>query len=328
MVEITLALGDYDRTRPLMDGRVRIEGCEPVFLRLEPEEIFFRLFHNQEFDVSEISFSSYMMQTSRGESDYVGIPAFVSRVFRHSSIFIRTDRGIRTPADLKGKTIGVPEYQQTALVWIRGILKDEYGVDPSELHFRSGGMEEPGRAERVKLNLPKEIDLQPIPAGETLSKLLIEGKLDAIFAAREPSCFVNGAPNIGRLFPNYREVEREYFKKTRMFPIMHLVGIRKSLAEKYPWLPASLYKAFLQARAIALAELPTLSALNVTLPWGEAEKMDAIAVMGKDFWKYGVAECAHEIEALTRYSYEQGLSARKLSAQELFHKSTLEVSRI
>ena len=328
MVEITLALGDYDRTRPLMDGRVEIEGCEPTFLRLEPEEIFFRVFRNQEFDVSEISFSSYMMQTSRGESAYVGIPAFISRVFRHSSIFIRTDRGIRTPGDLKGKLIGVPEYQQTALVWIRGILKDEYGIDPSEMRFRNGGMEEPGRDERVQLRLPKEIDISPIPPGETLSNMLVEGNLDAIFAAREPSCFVNGSPNIGRLFPNYREVEKEYFKKTRIFPIMHLVGIRTSLVDKYPWLPASVYKAFVHARTIAMGELPTLSALNVMLPWGEAEKMDAIAVMGNDFWKYGVVESKHEIETLARYSYEQGLSTRKLSIDELFAKSTLDVSRI
>lgn len=328
MLELTMACGDYDRTRAIKDGRVRIEGCNVTFIRLAPEEVFFRSFRNAEFDISELSFSSYMLQTSRSECHYVGIPAFVSRCFRHSSIYIRTDRGIRSPIDLKGRLVGLPEYQMTALVWIRGMLKDEYGVEASDIHFRSGGQEEPGRDERVELKLPKEIDLQPIPKDETLCNLLVAGKLDALFTAREPSCFLDGTTNIGRLFPNYREDEKAYFKKTNIFPIMHLIGIRKTLAERYPWLPMSAYKAFIEARAVAMADLPSVGALNVSLPWAEAEKLDTIALMGKDFWKYGIAENHREIEALTRYSCEQGLAERRLTAADLFHRGTWEVSKI
>lgn len=327
-IPITIACNDYDRTRPIMDGRVRVEGCDVTFLPLEAEETFFRAFRDQAFDVSELSFSSFMLQTTRSDCPYIGLPAFVSRMFRHSGIYIRTDRGIHSPADLKGRTVGVPEYQMTAIVWIRGILKDEYGVDPSDIHFRSGGQEQPGRGERTPLTLTNGVDLQSIPADETLVDMFVDGRLDALFTARAPSCYVRGAPNIDRLFPNYREVERAYYKKTGLFPIMHLIGIRKILAQKYPWLPVSVYKAFCEAKVIALDEVRDVSALNVTLPWVEAETLDTIRLMGRDYWKYGIAENLAEIEALTRYSYEQGLALRKLTPEELFHKSTFEISRI
>ncbi len=327
-VPITIACNDYDRTRPIMDGRVRVEGCDVTYLPLEAEEVFFRAFRDQAFDVSELSFSSYMVQTTRGDCPYIGIPAFVSRMFRHSGIYIRTDRGIRTPADLKGRLVGVPEYQLTALVWIRGILKDLYGIDAHDIHFRSGGQEEAGRDERTPLTLTNGVDLQPIPPGETLCNMLMDGKLDALFTARAPSCYVNNARDIDRLFPNYRDVEKQYYQKTHIFPIMHLIGVRKSLVEKYPWLPVSLYKAFCEAKAIALQEVRDVSALNVTLPWVEAETLDTIRLMGKDYWKYGIAENAAEIETITRYSYEQGLALRKLTPEDLFDKSTFELSKI
>lgn len=327
-VPISIACNDYDRTRAIMDGRVRVEGCDVTYLPLDAEEVFFRAFRTQQFDVSELSFSSYMLQTARGECPYIGIPAFVSRLFRHSGIYIRTDRGIRKPADLKGRLIGVPEYQLTALVWIRGMLKDEYGIDPSEIHWRSGGQEEPGRDERTPLTLTNGVDLQPIPEGETLSNMLVKGELDALFTARAPSCFDKGAPNIDRLFPDYRTVERAYYKKTGMFPIMHLIGVRKSLVERHPWLATGLFKAFCAAKAIALEEIRDVAALNVTLPWAVAEARETAALMGQDFWKYGVQENAREIDALTRYSYEQGLALRKLTPEELFDKSTFELSKI
>lgn len=228
MVPLTLACGNYDRTRAIMDGRVRIEGCEINYISLEPEEVFFRAARYQDFDVAELSFNSYILQTSRNESHYIGIPAFVSRCFRHSMIYVRTDRGIREPADLKGKLVGVPEYQLTALVWIRGILEEEYGVKPSDIHWRSGGQEQPGRKERAAIKLSKEIDLQPIPLDETLASMLLAGKLDAVMTARAPSCFLNGSPNIDRMFPNHREVEKAYYKKTGLYPIMHLVGIQEN----------------------------------------------------------------------------------------------------
>jgi 4,5-dihydroxyphthalate decarboxylase len=328
LVPITIACGLYDRTRPIMEGRVPVDGCEVTFLPLDPEELFFRAFRYHEFDVAEISFNSYLMTTSRGHCPYVAIPAFVSRKFRHSAIFIRTDRGIRKPEDLKGKLVGLPEYQQTANVWMRGIFKDEYGIDPSDIRWRTGGQEEPGRDERTPLQLKSGIELAPIGPDQTLNKMLVEGSLDAVFSARELSCYVKGEPNIGLLFPNYREVEAAYFRRTRMFPIMHVVGIKKDLVAKYPWLPGTVYKAFCQAKKMAIDTMKEMSATRVTLPWPEVDIQDAVQLMGNDYWRYGVAECAHEIKTLARYSFDQGLAARELTLEEIFHPSVFETSKV
>lgn len=327
-IPITIACGDYDRVRAIKDGRVKVEGCDVTFLPLEPEEVFFRAFRYAEFDVCELSFSSFLRVTSQNKADYVGIPAFVSRVFRHNAIYIRTDRGIEKPEDLRGKLVGLPEYQMTAPVWMRGMLEDEYGVRPDEIHWRSGGQEEAGRDERTPLTLDNGVDLQPIPEDRTLSEMFAAGELDALMTARAPSPFVRGEPNIARLFPDYRAVEKAYYEKTKLFPIMHLMGVKKELAEQYPWLPGSLYKAFVQARDIAYEEVREITALLITLPWVEAEALETMALMGEDYWRYGVKESAHEIEALTRYSYDQGLSERKLTAEDLFAPSTFEISKI
>jgi 4,5-dihydroxyphthalate decarboxylase len=328
LVPITIACAEYDRTRAIKDGRVKVDGCEVTYLPLEPEELFFRAFRYHDFDVAELSFNSYLMATSRSACPYIAIPAFVSRHFRHSAIFIRTDRNIRGPADLKGKLVGLPEYQQTANVWMRGIFKEEFGIEPRDIHWRTGGQEEPGRDERTPLKLGGNVDLQPIAAGKTLNKMLVDGELDAVFSARELSCFVNRAANVGLMFPNYREVEMEYYKRSGMFPIMHLIGIRKTLAEQYPWLPATVYKAFCQAKKIAIDQMKEMSATKVTLPWPEASVQDATQLMGEDFWRYGVAENARDIETLARYSFEQGLATRKLSAEEIFHPSVFEISKV
>jgi 4,5-dihydroxyphthalate decarboxylase len=216
-LELSLAVGNYDRTRAIFDGRAPIEGCDVIAVALEPEEAFHRAFRSQEFDVTEISLSSHTMTTARGDAHYIGIPAFVSRLFRHSGIYIRNDRGIQRPENLKGKTIGLPEYQITANVWIRGILQDEYGIRPEDVRWRNGGEEEPGRSERAPINLPRGVELQPIPSDRTLSEMLEKGELDAVIGARAPSCFLRGAPHVARLFPDYPAVEEEYFRKTRIF---------------------------------------------------------------------------------------------------------------
>jgi 4,5-dihydroxyphthalate decarboxylase len=327
-VPITIACGNYDRTRAIRDGRVKVEGCATTYLPLYPEEIFFRAFRYQEFDVSEISFSSFIRTVAAGTSAYIGVPAFVSRIFRHSGIYVRADAGIRSPADLRGKRIGLPEYQITAVVWMRGMMQHEYGVSPSEIHWRSGGQEEAGRHERTPLKPIKGIDLQPIADDRTLVGMLRDGELDALFTARAPSSFLNGEPHIARLFPDTRAAEKAYFKKTGLFPIMHLIGIRKTLVEQYPWLPTSVYKAFCEAKALAMADLRDVNALMVTLPWLEAETSETMAAMGRDFWRYGIAENMPEIEALTHYAYEQGLIERKVEVEELFARSTFEISKI
>jgi 4,5-dihydroxyphthalate decarboxylase len=327
-VPITIACGNYDRTRPIMDGRVKVEGCAVTYLPLYPEETFHRAFKFHEFDVSELSFSSYMRTVASGTSAYTAIPAFVSRIFRHSGIYIRRDAGIKTPADLRGKRIGLPEYQITAVVWMRGMLQHEYGVMPTDIHWRNGGQEEPGRAERTPLKPIPGLDLKPLSGNETLVGLLRDGGLDAIFTARAPSSFLRGEPHITRLFPNTREAEMAYFKKTGLFPIMHLIGIRKTLLERYPWLATSLYKAFCEAKRLAMIDLTDVNALMVTLPFLEAETRETQAVMGEDFWRYGVHENRAEIDALTGYAHEQGLLDRKLTAEDLFPPSMFELSKV
>ena len=327
-IPITVACGNYDRTRPIMDGRVRVEGCAVTYLPLYPEEIFFRAFRYREFDVCELSLSSYIRTVANGTSAYTGIPAFVSRIFRHSGIYIRRDAGIRTPADLRGKRIGVPEYQITAVVWMRGMMQHEYGVRPQEIHWRSGGQEEPGRDERTPLAPIAGLDLQPIDQTKTLVGMLRDGELDALFTARAPSSFRRGEEHIARLFPNTREAELAYFKKTGLFPIMHLIGIRTTLLAQYPWLATSVYKAFCEAKALAMVDLCDVNALMVTLPFLEAETRETMAAMGADFWRYGVHENTAEIEALTTYAHEQGLVDRKLTAAELFAPSVFELSKV
>jgi 4,5-dihydroxyphthalate decarboxylase len=327
-IPITIACGNYDRTRAIMDGRIKVEGCAVTYIPLYPEEIFHRAFKFQEFDVSELSFSSYIRTVSTGTSPYVGIPAFVSRIFRHSGMYIRTDAGIRTPADLRGKRVGVPEYQITAVVWMRGLMQHEYGVKPNEIHWRNGGQEEPGRGERTPLKAIPGLDLKPLEGDQTLVGMLRDGELDALFTARAPSSFLRGEPHIARLFPDTRAAEQAYYKKTRLFPLMHLVGIRRTLVERYPWLAVSVYKAFCEAKALAMIDLLDVNALMVTLPWLVAETQDTIAAMGKDFWKYGIHENAPEIEALTQYLHEQGLTDRKVGTEELFAPSVFEISKV
>ncbi|ARP96121.1 ABC transporter substrate-binding protein [Bordetella genomosp. 13] len=328
-LNISLSVGNYDRTQAIFDGRVAIEGCNVHAVPLEPEEAFHRAFRYEEFDVTEISMSSLMMNTARGENAYIAIPAVLSRVFRQSGIYIRTDRGINGPKDLKGKIIGVPEYQITANVWIRGILEDEFGVKPSDIKWRRGGVEEPGRGERSPLTLNADIDLQQIPDDKTLSGMLEAGEIDGYIGARAPSCFLRGAPNVGRLFgDNYIEAEKDYFRRTRIFPIMHLVGIRKSLVEKNPWLPVSVYKAFIKAKQLAVHELNEICHLAVTLPWMVHHYNEARELMGDDFWPYGLEANRHVIETFSRYHFEQGLSQRRVAPEEIFAPSSLDLSKI
>jgi 4,5-dihydroxyphthalate decarboxylase len=324
---LSLATSPYDRTAGLFDGRVTIEGCEIVPVALSPEETFHRAFRHAEFDITEISLSSHALTVARGTSNYVGIPAFTSRAFRHSGVYIRTDRGIRGPADLRGKTIGLPEYQQTANVWIRGLLKDEFGVGAEEIKWRVGGIDQPGRGERAPLTLPPSIDYQPVPDGCTLSQMLRDGELDAVLSPKEPSCFSEGHPHVDRLFPDYQPVEEDYFSETGIFPIMHLVGIRRSLVEQHPWLPVSVLKGFSVAKRLALEELGLIGHLAVTLPWPVAALNHARRLIGEDFWSYGVAPNRAQLEKFLDYSVEQGLSMRRVDVDELFAHSVLDLSR-
>jgi 4,5-dihydroxyphthalate decarboxylase len=317
-LEISIATGDYDRVRAIKDGRVRVEGCAVRYLAPALEELFIRALIGAEFDVCEVSLSSYLIARSRGATPYRALPVILSRVFRHSAFYIRTDRGIRAPEDLKGKTVGVPEYQMTAALWARGLIEDEYGVKPSDILWRNGGLEQPGRAEKLALDLPADVKLAPIGAGETLSAMLADGKLDALISPRTPSCFLRGAPSVARLFPDYRAAERDYFKKSGLFPIMHVLAVREELLRAHAWLASSLFTAFRQAKDIAIRELEEIGAYNVTLPWLASALADIRGVLGEDYWPYGLEKNRRALEAALRYSHAQGLSARKLALDEAF----------
>ena len=321
-LQLSLAVGPYDRTRALLDGTVQIDGVEAIGMALSPEEIFFRAFRHSEFDICELSLSSFTVKTSQGNCPYVGVPAFVSRAFRHTAIHVRTDR-IKKPADLKGRKVGVPEYQLTANVWARAILQDDYGVKPSDVTWVRGGIEVPGRPEKIKLDLPVDVKLENAPKGETISGMLAAGDIDGFIAPRPPSV-LEGHPNIGWLFPDPTAAAKDYYKRTGIFPIMHVVGVRKTLVEKHPWLPAAVTKAFEHAKAAALVHLSDTSATKVTLPFVEEQLKAAREWMGKDFWSYGVAGNRNTLEAFLRHHHAQGLSSRLVAVEELFHPATLE----
>ncbi len=326
-LQLSVAMGDYDRTRPLLDGSVQIDGAAPVYMTLSPEEMFFRAFRNEEFDVSELSFSSYLVKTAKGECPYVAVPVFLSRAFRHTSIYVRRDR-IKRPEDLRGCRIGIPEYQLTAIVWARALLQDDYGVRPDEVTWVRGGIDEPGRPEKIALQLPPGVVLESAPEDRTISDMLDRGEIDAFIAPRPPSGAAARNPDVGWLFADPTAVAKDYYSRTGVFPIMHVVGIRKTLAEQHPWLPGAVFKAFSQSKAKALEHLSDTSATKVTLPFVEEQLKAARDVMGEDYWSYGVQPNLRTLETFLRHHHAQGLSDRHLDVGEIFHPAAYETYKI
>ena len=327
-LQLSLACWDYDRTRALADGSVRPEGIDLVYQNLFVEETFFRMLRNREFDAAEMSLSSYCVSLMREEPAFIAIPVFPSRFFRHSCIFVSAKSGIREPKDLAGKKTGVPEYQMTAPVWIRGILQDEYGVDPASCEYWTGGEEEPGRDEKLELELPAKFRLRSIGPKQTLAQMISDGELDAMHTARAPSSFHTRPGTVRRLFENYAEVEKAYYRKTKIFPIMHTVVIRRELYGKNRWIAQSLYKAFVQAQRRTYETLDTTMALTTMLPWQAAHVEEARRELGEDWWPYGFEPNRRVLETFLRYHHEQGLSKRRLEVEELFAPETLKSFRV
>jgi 4,5-dihydroxyphthalate decarboxylase len=318
---VSMACWDYDRTRAIADGRVAVDGVDVIYQPLVVEETFFRMLRYRDFDVSEMSLSSYC-RSKFMDDPFIAIPVFPSRMFRHGFIFVSGKSDIRKPDDLIGKTIGCPEYQLTAPAWIRGILSDEYGVAVDAVRYVVGGEEQPGRPEKLKLELPPNIKVEPIGPTETLAQMLVDGAIDAMYSARVPSTL--GVGGVRRLFDDVPAVERAYFEKTRIFPIMHVIVIRRDVYERHRWLAQALYKAFVEAQRITYDDLAEGAALKTMLPWVNWELARTRELMGEDYWPYGFANNHHVLDTFTRYSYEQGLSKRKLDPQELFAPETLE----
>ena len=326
-LQLSVAIGDYDRMRPLVDGLVQIDSVDAQFMLLDPEEIFFRAFRHADFDVCELSLSSYSVKTAAGTSPYIAVPVFPSRAFRHTSVYVRTDR-IKSPADLKGRRVGVPEYQLTANIWVRLFLEEDYGIRPSDITWVRGGYEHPGRIEKISLNLPDDVKVENARADATISDLLASGEIDAVIGPRAPSCFDRGHPHVGYLFADPQATATEWYRRTRLFPIMHTLGIRRPLAEKHPWLPVAIYKAFERSKAMALTKLSDTSATKVTLPFVEEQLGAARRLMGEDFWSYGLESNREVLRRFLERHHAEGLSSRLLTPEELFHPSALELHKI
>ena len=321
-IPLTLACGAYDRTLALALGEVRPHGVDLTYLAMGPEEVFWRMTRHGEFDAAEMSMSSYLLRRSRGDEALMAIPVFTSRMFRHSCVWVNADAGVQRPEDLKGKRMGVPEYQVTAVVWIRGFLQDDYGVAPADMRWYRGGLIQPGRVEKLAV-APPGVELNAISPDRTLSDMLASGEIDALMAPRPPSTY--DGQHVRRLFPDFRSVEADYYRRTKIFPIMHTVVIRRDLLGRHPWLARSLYDALCEAKRRTLQTLVDWpSALVTSLPWQLAETEATRELMGDDFWPYGVEPNRHALQRLARYHHEQGLSEREVPVDEMFAPSTLD----
>jgi 4,5-dihydroxyphthalate decarboxylase len=323
-MRLTLACADYDRTRPVIDGRVPIEGCEASIQCLDFEDMFVRALTTAEFDATELSFSRFALNVARGSTPYIGLPIFLSRTFRHSAIYVRSDRAIRDPGDLRGKRIGVRDYANTASLVARGMLEDVYGLGARDVHWIVGDID---HAERKVIRLPElppGFSVAVAPAARLLSPMLADGELDGLIDYQPPGCFVEEHPAVRRLFPDYQIAEREYFERTRIFPIMHVLVLKRDIAQREGWVAESLYRAFAQAKDLALAHLWSPGALRISLPWISEEYRRTVALMGEDFWPYGIAANRAPIESIVRYLHAQGLAPRRLALEELFAPSLLD----
>jgi 4,5-dihydroxyphthalate decarboxylase len=326
MLSLTIATELYDRTAALHDGRIRPEGIDATWLALNVEQTFWRMLQHREFDASELSLASYVIRRDQGYTDLVALPVYLSRTFRHDCIYVNADAGIRQPSDLVGRTVGVPEYQITAAVFARGLLSDDFGVKPGDISWVQGGLEEPGRVPHTKVE-PPNVQIVMAPKDRTLARMLEDGELDALVSPRVPSTFRNGSGRVIRLFTDPWSLARDYFSRTGIFPIMHLVVVRSEIAEANPWVPQTLAKAFLAAKRIADANLRETAALPVSLPFLVEHAEQTAALMGDDFWPYGVDQNRPTLEAFLRYAHEQGLIRDRPPIEDLFPASTQRVSR-
>lgn len=321
-LRLTLGSWDYDRVQPLIDGRVRANGIDLTFLNMIVEETFFRMLRHREFDVAEMSMSSYVVSLCKPDRPFIAIPVFPSRFFRHSCIYVNADSGIRAPKDLIGKRVGTPEFQMTAPVWIRGILEEHHGVPLDSVTYVTGGEEQPNREEKLELDLPANIRVERIGPGQTLARMLAEGEIDALHTARKPSTF--DGVRVRRLFPDFVPVEQAYWHQTGIFPIMHVIAIRREVYEADRWIAMNLFQAFREAQRLTYEGLKETAALKGMLPWFNAHVEETLAMMGEDFWPYGVAKNRAALETFLRYHHRSGLSPEILGVDAIFAPETLE----
>jgi 4,5-dihydroxyphthalate decarboxylase len=323
---ITLATWDHDRTMPVLDGTVPVPGFTVDPHILPTTQLFPIAVKEARFDVTELSLSSHILQVARGDNAYLAIPAYIARAFRHNGFYRRKGSGIETLADLAGRSVGVPEYQMTAALWMRGLLSDEFGVPATSIRWRTGALDKGVRHERLALAPPADLSITPVDEGQTLQDLLFAGEVDALLAPNPPAAFLAGDPRIERIIPDFESAEQAYHQRTGFFPIMHVIAVRRSLCDAHPDLPGKLLTAFSTARDLALTRLCDVwlgSANRLSLPWLNASLERTRATMGPDYWPYGFQNARAELAAACRYSVEQHLSPRLVAPEELFYPSTI-----
>jgi 4,5-dihydroxyphthalate decarboxylase len=326
-LHLTLATTDYDHVRDLMNGVVRAEGIVLTGFVLPVEEIFFRFIKNREWDVSEMSFGKFIGYASQGNSPFIGIPVFPSRVFRHSAFYVRADRGIKLPKDLEGKTVGIPEWAQTAGIYARGFLAETAGVDLTKIKWVQAGMNEAGREEKVEFTLPKGIQYSQ-RRDSSLSAMLKSGEIDAAISARVPAAFMTGGHEIVRLYPDYRGEEMRYYEATGIFPIMHVIAMRRAVFERYPWAAMNLFKAFDEAKERSLERIRDLTASRIPVPWSAAIVSEWSKGFGADPFPYGLEANRKTLDAFCRFSHAQGVTAQRLTPDDLFPKEVRASVRV
>ena len=317
-LKLTLACWNYDRTRPIIDGRVKPEGIDLDIQILRPRQTFQRMLDDQEFQVSELSLASYTALRARGDCPFVAVPVALSKIFRHSCIYVRKGSGIEKPEDLRGKRVGTSQYSSTGLCFMRGMLEHDYGVKSEDMHWFMGGLNTFVEQPLIPLNLPKAIKLDFLSGTQTLEKMFDAGELDALLTLYIPQSFLNRAPHIARLWPNFKEVEQDYYRRTKIFPIMHTVVVRDDVHREHPWVAKSIYQAFCEAKAMAVDGLYDTDALHLALPFLIDHVEEAWRVFGKDFWAYGVEPNRPTWQAIAQFVHEQGLAPRIVTPAEMF----------
>jgi 4,5-dihydroxyphthalate decarboxylase len=317
-LKLTLACWDYDRTRPLIDGRVKPEGIDLDIQVLRPRQAFQRMLDEQAFQISELSLASYTTLKARGACPFVAVPVALSKIFRHSCIYVREGADIRRPQDLCGKRVGTSQWSSTGLCFMRGFLQHDYGVMAEDMHWFMGGLNTFVEPPLIPLNLPSAIKLDFLSGGQTLEAMFEAGELDALLSLYFPKSFLDGSPQISRLFFNFKEVEQDYYRRTRILPIMHTVVVREDVHDRHPWVAKSIYKAFCEAKSLAVEGLYDTDALRIALPFLIDHVEEAWRVFGKDFWAYGLEPNRPTWAAIGRYVHEQGLAPRVVLPEELF----------
>ena len=326
-LHLTLATTDYDHVRDLVSGIVQAEGTVLTAFVLPVEEIFYRFIKNREWDVSEMSFGKFIGYASQDNSPFVGIPVFPSRVFRHSAFYVRTDRYISTANDLEGKRVGIPEWAQTAGIYARGFLAETAGVDLRKIHWVQAGMNEPGREEKVEFKLPDGIQYEQ-RRDTSVSAMLLSGEIDAAISARVPDAFTKGGGKIARLYPDYRAEEAQYYTATGIYPIMHVIAMRRVVFEHYPWTAMNLFKAFDEAKRRSLERIQDLTASRIPVPWAAAVASEWSRNFGSDPFPYGLEQNRKTLDAFCRFAHAQGVTARRLTPDDLFPKEVRASVRV